>query len=699
MEMQRAIGDKDNLSKQLLDKIEILGLKPLDEISTATLENVLNDMATLVDAGKKKLETFKEIENLKKQNALTELKANSKKISEKDIILAKPGEKLTRDQVMKNKAAQAMNWAMRLDLSITPMDVVFDSLDGVAGYQGSNFRIFKKTIDDAYSKYIQKKQAVAEDIISLSEELKLEDTDFEKIGFYAAAQQEGGAEKLQSLGFTKKEIEGIKLSENQTKLYEAMRSKLDGLRPEIAEVMRVVYNEELGEVKNYFPFMTDFEAMSDSEIRERFGNNVQQFGQAPKKNVEQGFTKKRVGGKQKIKLNAMQIFLGHIDNSTYLITVGKETKRLGEIAATQEYAGSVGELGQEIVRDWIDIVARKGKANGQRDNVLDTMRRHTGVAVLGFKLSSAIIQPTALLDGASLIGGKAFEGASLITKKEWRQFIMNNMPEIKERIGDDVAFTEFGSKSIGDKVANAGFWALKNLDALTASSVAAGAYTKYLEDNKIELDLSNPNAEAISYAQKIVRRTQASSFFKDAPSALTRGTITGSKSIDKLLLQFQTFMLNRWSLIKHDMYAAGIKGENKAQALNIAFWLTTAAFAETGLRRVSKELINSITGSDDEEEDGFVEQVVRSLLSNIPFVSSVISFSQYGSMPIPAVAMMKKLGDIASALSKSKKENTIAKNRARFAISFIGWIFGIPGTVQADQIANKILQEKKKSLI
>jgi hypothetical protein len=691
IERKRAAGEDVSMPQAILDKLEILSSRPLNEIPTQTLENILRDMAVLIEAGKKKLETFQAIEELRKSNALAEIGQKSKKLDEKDIIQAKPGEKLSRDQVMKNKAAQIMNWAMRLDLSITPMDVVFDTLDGVAGYQGANFRIFKKTVDEAYSKYIQKKHAIADEITTLAEDLKLEDTDFEKIGFYAAAQQEGGAQKLESLGFTAQEIEAIKLTPEQKNLYDAMRAKLDGLRPEIANVMRVVYNEELGEVKNYFPFMTDFEAMSDAEIRERFGDNVEEFGQAPKKNVQKGFTKKRVGGAQKIKLNAMEIFLGHIDNAAYLLTVGKETKRLGEIAASPKYAEAVGELGQEVVRDWIDIVARKGKAQGQRDNILDVMRRHTGAATLGFKLSSTIIQPTALFDGAALIGGKAFEGAALITKKEWREFILNNMPEVKERIGDDVAFTEFGSKGAIDKVQRAGFWALQQLDALTASSIAAGAYVKYLEDNKIELDLTKPNAEAVSYAQKIVRRTQASSFFKDAPSALTRGTVTGSKSMDRAMFQFQTFMLNRWSLIKHDLYKAGIKGDNKAQAVNIASWLMLAAVAETGLRRLSKEFIGAITGDDDDkkDEDGFGEQVVKSLLSNIPFVSSLISFSQYGSIPIPTLAMMQRIGKRAEAMARSKKKKTVQKNTARFWLSLAGWLFGIPGTVQADDLIRK----------
>jgi len=693
IDRKRAAGEEIAMPQAILEKLEILTSRPLNEIPTQTLENVLRDMAVLIEAGKKKLERFQEIEELRKQIALDELRAKSKKLDEKDIILAKPGETLTREQILKNKAAQMMNWAMRLDLSITPMDVVFDSLDGIAGYQGANFRIFKKSVDDAYSRYIQKKHEIGDEISKLAEDLKLDDADFELIGFYAAGQQEGGAEKLQALGFTEKEIEDAKLSPDQKKLYDAMRAKLDAMRPEIAEVMRVVYNEELGEVKNYFPFMTDFEAMSDSEIRERFGNSVEQFGQAPKKNVQQGFTKKRVGGAQKIKLHAMSIFMGHVDNAAYLVTVGKETKRLGEIAASPQYAAVVGELGQEVVRNWVDIVARKGKAQGQRDNILDVMRRHTGAATLGFKLSSTIIQPTALLDGAALIGGKAFEGASLITKKEWREFVVNNMPEIKERVGDDVAFTEFGSKTALEKATKAGFWALQQLDALTASSVAAGAYVKFMEENKRVVDLSKPDAEAISYAQKIVRRTQASSFFKDAPSALTRGTITGSKSMDRAMLQFQTFMLNRWSLIKHDLYGAGIRGENKAQAVNIASWLTLAAVAETGLRRLSKEFINAVTGDDDDkkDDDGFGEQVVQTILSNIPFVSSAISFSQYGSIPIPTLAMMQKMGQRAEALSRSKKKKAVARNQSRFLVSFIGWIFGIPGTVQVDQLIGKAM--------
>ena len=39
---------------------------------------------------------------------------------------------------------KALNFAQHADLSITPMDVMFDLLDGSVGYTGPNFRIFKK---------------------------------------------------------------------------------------------------------------------------------------------------------------------------------------------------------------------------------------------------------------------------------------------------------------------------------------------------------------------------------------------------------------------------------------------------------------------------------------------------------------------------------------------------------------------------
>ena len=693
IESQKAQGIDVAMPDSVMKKLDILTRKKIEDISTEDLNKLHEDIKQLEQLGKTKLRVRQELEKSKKEKDLAALKADSKPIVKIDEKKAGIGEKLTIQEQVKNKITQALNKAMETDIAISPMDGFFDLLDGGKKYKGANYTIFKKTIDKAYGEYLKARGDIQSDIIKQADGLGLDDSNFERIGVHAVLQQEGGLEKLVNSGYKEADINAIKLTDKELELYNAMREKLDSLRPAIEETMRTVFNQPLGEVKDYFPFMTDFEAMTDFEIRERFGSDIQQFGKVLKKNTEKGFTKARVGGKQKVKINAMDVFLQHTDNATYLTNVGKETKYLGEIAGSPEYREAVGEYGQEQVREWVDLVARKGKAQGNRIPILDTIRKNTGIATLGFKLSSALVQPTALMDGASLIGPYAFSGARNIAMgREWRKFMVDNIPELKARIGDDPGYLEFGGKSISDKAGNAGLWALKKLDALTASSVASGAYEKYLAENNIPLDLTKPNKEAIEYAQFIMRKTQASGLFKDLPPAISRGELTGNISLDKFILQFQSFMLNRWSLIRHDMYRSGFRGGDKKQGLNIFFWLTMATLSEIGLRRASKEMVAFLADENlDDWEETFTKEFVQNSLGNIPFVSSAVSAVNYGSFPVPSVSLISNMIQKWGGAVKGEKASTREKNTIRAILLTLGVFKGMPGTVQLDQFLGKAL--------
>jgi hypothetical protein len=691
-------GQDVEVTRQMLKDLSILDKKRFDEVSNEELQDLLNNIEQSVQLGETKLRAMQNLTQIRKQKAIEELVKSSVPIESKQVKIAKVGEKLTGSEKFRNRLSESFNFAQEKDLAITPQDVVFDVLDGNKNYKGANYRIFKKTVDEAFSKYLTRVDSITEDVSKLANELKLDDTNLERIGFFAAKVQEGGNEKLQAMGYTQEEIDAVKLDAKETKLYSLMREKLDELRPDIQEVMRVAYNKDLGMVEDYFPFMTDFDAMSDSELRDRFGDSVELFGQAKRKNVEKGFTEKRVGGKQKIKLNAMEVFLRHIDNASYLIETGPIIKELGDIASSPEYGQAVGEIGQERVRSWIDLLARKGGTEGKRWRPADVMRKHVGVATLGFKLSSALIQPTALMDGAAILGGKAFEGAwNVATNKEWRVFLKNNFPELRARGADDPAYLEFGGKELIDKAGRAGFWALRNLDALTASSIVAGAYTQAVEEKGGMVDFENPDQEAIVEAQRILRRTQASPFFKDVPSAISQGELTGNVSLDKMILQFQTFMLNRWSLIRHDMYRSGFKAGNIGQGLNVAMFLALAGFAEIGLRRFSKEMIALMTDDDLEDwPETFKQEAVMAMVNNVPFISQGVSAVNYGTIPVPSVDMAKRIIDRANAVAKSKKEETKKRNFVRAMMLGLGVVFKVPGTVQGEQLVRELMGDDKR---
>ncbi len=701
VEKQRAAGLPVEVPQAIIKSLHTLYKKPNDFITNEELSTILDLIKLWRKLGRAKIKTREAVEKAKKEHDMAAIKSESKPInlSEGKTVVGK--EKLTIQEKIDNALKVARNRLTNLDVNISPMDVVFDMLDGYKNYVGANYRIFKKRIDLAYSSYLRMKHQYQDDILKLGNTLKLENSDYEVIGIHAAKEQEGGVEKLLATGLTEAQINSIVLTDKQMKFYEAIRDKLDKLKPFIEETMRVVYNQPLGSVTNYFPFLTDFEAMSEREIKDLYGDSVQLFGQSKKKDVNKGFTIDRVLGKQKIKINAMEIYMLHVDSATYLVNMGAEIKYAAEIAKSEEYLEAVGDVGQRLVVDWVDLLARKGSSGEKRIRGWDVLRKNVGAATLGFKLSSALIQPSALMDGAALIGADAFDGfAGVIISREAREFVQKNFPEVRDRIGDDPAFLDYNGANLLDKAQKASYVPLKFLDALTASGVALGAYKKYLRENNIPFDMSVVNEEAVQDAQRVVRRTQSTALFKDTAAVFNRGdALTGNLSLNKALLQFQSFMLNRWSLIRHDLWNLGIREKDPAKAVNILVFLLLANMAELGLRRLSKALVDTLVDGefdgeeeDDEEENQLAKEFAINVVSNVPFVSQAVSIMEYGSNPIPTVSAFQKVVERNQSLQMSEEDETVDKNKLRLTISILG-LLGTPGATQADQVLRELSKE------
>jgi hypothetical protein len=735
VDREREAGRDVTIPERILRTLDILRRKPVKDLSMNEIANMAEQIEVLEQLGRTKLAVIERLYEIEKARRADALMNEVRPIEKRLLIEAPLGERLTAVQRFKNAFPKMLNLAQHMDLSITPMDVFFDLMGGSPGtYESAPSRIFKGITDDNYGRYTSMKDEIIDRVWTRAEELKMNEKNFNRIGVHAMRVQENGIEKLLNTGFSRDEIDAIVLTEDEMAMYQTFRTELDLMRPFIENTMRVVYNKPLGKVENYFSFMTDWEAMSETEVFQRIGQDVVEFGRA-KKNVAQGFTEKRTGaGRQKVKTDAMEIFSKHIDNAVYLVHMGRDNKMLFEIANSKEFGEAAGDLGQKYTLQWLDLIARKGGKDGdQKIAFLDAMRRNVGVAYLGFKLSSAIIQPTALLDGASEIGTWAFRGAGQVTvSRDVRQFILHHFPEIRTRIGDDPAYLDLAQNETLSKIQNAGYAALKRLDGLTASSVAWGAYIKKLSEMGINIEvlkqskearkaktpagamyrpkdptkpaltmeeIQKAHAKALQYAERVVRNTQASSVFKDAPLAISRGTLTGNKSFDKALLQFQTFVLRRWFRIRHDAYRAGIKNRNFKKSFNIFFWLAMAYLAEEGLRRASSELIGFVTGKEeDEKKDGYTKSVIKNVLSTIPFVSQGVSVAVYQSDPIPALGAFRTGAVGAVRAFTASKAATKKKGLVDLAES-LGATLGVPGTRQASQIASDSIdaaEERKK---
>ena len=199
------------------------------------------------------------------------------------------------------------------------------------------------------------------------------------------------------------------------------------------------------------------------------------------------------------------------------------------------------------------------------------------------------------------------------------------MTEIRERGGDDPAYMDLGGEGVLKNVREAGYYAMQKIDLFSASSVAIGAYIKSVEERGQTVDLSKPDPVAIAEAPLYVRRTQSSGFAKDAAPVLSQGKLTGNVSVDKLILQFQSFMLNRWSLIQHDMVSAGIGSGKTVKALNVAMWLALAIVSEYLIRNWSKELLALATGAEpppEDDEEKKQDKIIMQAIGAVPSFSS-----------------------------------------------------------------------------
>lgn len=675
---------------KILRALSILEKKSVADMSYAEVANLYSEIESLFNIGKTKRAIMDAQREYKKSILLDQLVSETKSIESTEEYRAKIGEKLTAKERLKNVLARRKNSFIKTNLAINPMDTFFDILDNSAGYTGANYRIFKKSVDTSFQRYLDHKDKLQKSVVEMGKKFKFDERNYDRIGVYAVSRQEGGLEKLANLGIEKEEIDGIQLTQNEMDFYNEIRRIFDEEREFVSEFMRKVYNAPVGKVDNYFSFMTDFDKVSDMEMAERIVNAVE-IGKGLTKTIQKGFTKSRKGaGSQKIKINAMDVFLKHTDDVSYLLEMGETTKTLFEIANSEKYKESAGDIGYTFVIEWLDTVARKGGLVGQKQLLwLDKLRSNYGMATLGFKLSTVLIQPSALFDGASIIGHYAFVGMKNVVSGKWRKFLFENMPEIRDRVGDDPAYSESGT-SYFEKLRKISFKGIRVVDSLTASSIAIGAYKKYAKENGIKIDFTNPNKDALEYAQKVVRITQASALFKDVPLSISRGKITGNRSIERAFWQFQTFMLNRFAMAIHQIYRLGVKKGNYKKAIGVATWLFFSDAYAIMSRDVANAIIQSIFGGDGGDDKDFVDKFFAQLLGNIPFVGTAYEGIVYKGDLVPVLGAWATLTKGINTAIYGKKEVTKLKAVGDI-LQGAGQIVGMPGSVQMNQAYKMLL--------
>lgn len=723
IDRQRALGEDIEITEGMLKQMEILSRTNLADLPVATLKNVLDDLIILERIGRNKLRAENALFEAQKAQRMEEILKDISPIEETLKPLAdKPWLKLTPKQKLQDAMARFHDFRVRTGLAIYPADTMIELLSTTKGaYESGVYRYLKAIHDENFGEYLQEAFLLRNKYQALMTETKLTEENMVRIGIAMTKDQgEDAVNRMIAMGMTADDINGIVLTDAENRMRLFFRETLDAERPMLAKLARTIYNVEFNEVDNFFPMLADFQRSKDLSLHERFGKAMplydvdkQVLARGKRTKVKADTLKKRVKGAiNPIRLNAADVFFNHMDNSLYMKHMARDVKMVSEIVNSEEYAVAAGKIGQEFSKDYLDLLARKGGADGQQAiEWIDFLNRNSGVAILGFKLSTILIQASAFAQGAALTGASYMSRATvdIITRPDIRKFIHNNFPEIRETYGNDLGFLDKPFMTDLEKVQNLGYSGIIIVDRMARTSTGWAAYVKRMEELGLDpYDFTRINKEAADYSQRITRLTNASSLWKDAPIAISRGKMVfGNRSMNRAFLKFMTFPLGQFSLVYNNAikwgYGEFIKtGDwNKFKMANyIMLMIMIAKTFEVAVRIEASRAEQSLAGKTP-EVDTFWQGMLKEMSMTIPFASPAVSVGMYGSTAFPAgsgiVSTLRggfRLGGDLFGESTMKPSS-----RAKAAVDIgtgIGTIIGIPGMVQMRALLRNLIDAEEE---
>jgi len=623
-------------------------------------------------------------------------------------------------------------WLKRLwfaDLEYTTPDRFFDLLDGFKNYKGDMYKTYKVPVDVAYGKFANEFEEVYTKGNGIIVKNKLSKESLERIGIYGLWQRSDGGKFI---GREKLELRGIieppQLSKEEMEFYNFVRKQYDEMFPRIRETLAKSENRDIKQVDNYWPMITDRKAkrIKPDGTEEEFAMNVKQVIQQNSfnlsKDTEAGFTITAMGGEQGVELNAGKVFLTHMEDSMYFVHMQPVLDKLNRItnfripkglegAGRQTIREMLGDQGVQYVDKYLATVAKNGAAQGVSSGWTRGMRmlRHnTSLAVMGGNASVAIKQPLALANAAMYVGPhhllRSLERVGMLPGRKLPfqqlnknvQFILDSSAELRMRqsAAGEFALYELSKEGIWfEKIPVVGrglktarkwaFYPLQKLDSLSAMAVWDASYR-----NSIKKGLRH--SEAVIDADRIVRLTQSSGISKDMPFIIQRGEVA------RFIHQFQSFYINDWNLIKHDIVASGLlrgggsttkmgRLQRRLQATAVAFFMLQAAAIE--------DWISSGYDWERAQEGGLLRRTVE----KIPLSGRAVSFQRFGGTTVPGLDAPLRAGGAMMQMLDPSSSQRVKETAIVNVGAGIGSIAGIPFSGQAFKTIRRHRREARES--
>jgi len=714
------VGEDHGVPSDIVQQLDMLAKTPAVDLPTSVLRALLDRVKLLEKLGRTMVRGRQALYDGEKEALVKDMASGNALALNDRLKTSAPGIRLNLpariEMQIGNKIASAMNWGASVGRSLMVRDVVLDTLDGNAYYDGPLCRIVGGRIDLDYNSEMNMRRALFKPFEDLLDRFKYDNVELERISIYAIAKEENGIERLQDSGVSPALIDHVNrtITPKEKLFYDTARKVLDSVFPAIKKMMRDLYNIDVKEVKDYWMFQQDMNKIvlnpeALKTVASKGGetgldelaawNNGLSADFVPRRTTktEQGMTIERIpeasGG---VKLNALDSLDRHIRRVAHLLSTQRDTKMLGEIVRDPAFAERYGKLGQDYVLNLLDTVARDAApAGATRSRLLDVMIRNTSVGVIGLRLISQLKHlPNFAFSLANVRPDFLARGMAEAFTPQGRAFIARNFAEISQRFGGEPAIAELANGNIWRRAQAGSFVIERALDTVNARATVLGRYLQELND--AGKDWRNyPNIPIDTEAQRkalvISRMSVTSPLRKDLPQAVSRGTLTGKNmSYTHALFQFQNTMLRQSSFLKHDIGDLGVKEGNIKQLTIMALAFVAMLAGESLIVEVNRKITGSKASAKRKAD--LPMEMGTELSRRIPFIGNIVGMSKYGETGVPVVdtSIQALKSSYQAAMDKGEfgRNATPSGRRATRAKAFgaAGSLLGVPGAATGAQI-------------
>jgi len=710
-DIREMIRNDANISediKEWYDKnLKRLGKKSLSSMTTEEISELYSMLIQLTHQGELELEMKKFNTEAERALYIEQVLSTTKNLDP---------ERKDKNATQKAKSPFMKDVANKLSfLGIQPPVHVMDKVDGNMMYEGENVKLIKDLQQREQAKFIEM-AAIMDEFQGIVRSIKEEySNDQQAYIVLLARMREGADTQADNIMLAKgwsvvpAEVEGLTRAEAEgiVDTFQDLNAKYN-ITERLAATHEARTNTPFPRLENYvMASKYDDHANLDEDI------DISQTGGRYTTEVSQGFTiSRKPDVNLKPRTDAFALFYETLDAALWYIHMQPGIDNAQSVVFSEEYKDAAGKVASNYWKSYLETVAQRGRSRlSYKDPWLIDLKNNITKAILGFKVSTVLLQPTAAVNamayvnmahGAEATMAIAGELAKAFTIPSYKKNSLTKSQALQLREGsagnvDLYEMKEMGQNGymdektkmqrVGNTISKASMAMIQEFDIRTAAAVRNGMYN-YFVKNGMETE------KAAKEADFIMNLTQSSTQVTDRPLILSEGG-----NLVRLLLIFQTYTMGLFGLLQQGVINSGLRSGTPRVKVKAALALVSIPFFQAVAQELVKVVNLMLQGKEDDDdlEDKLkhvVENTPLALIGTMPVIGSLIqgAFQYNRGYSNPA---FDTLSDTIMGLKKVATADDIMKKLkgASMSAEGIATAVGVPGTSQIFDFINQLIKE------